>query len=227
MLRCSELPAAAFADKIAVMTEVTTGAARERAIDAAEALLTESGASSVSLGAVAHRLGVPLALVTQHFAHPDDLYAAMAERWFRPMVAIMEEVVASDLPPRRKMFEFYARRFVLIRRMYDVDPVQLRHYVEIGNEHFEAVRSYVDLGDHYLCEIIAEAMAEGHFAGFAIDDALSLINQMVASYVNIALMTLIMPKLSEEKLGRIVDTIFDGLSGDERGARGITGMRAA
>jgi hypothetical protein len=45
--------------------------------------------------------------------------------------------------------------------------------------------------------------------------------------VNIALMMLIMDKLSEKKLATIVDAIFDGLSGHARGADGLSGLRAA
>jgi len=125
------------------------------------------------------------------------------------------------------MYEFFARRFVILRDSYKADPVLFQMHCDLGNQHFEQVRSYVDLGDHYLCEIIAEAMADGHFPGLSIDEALSLINQMIAAYVNIALMALIMDKLSERKLATIVDTIFDGLSAQARGADGVTGLRAA
>ncbi|MCA1661967.1 MAG: hypothetical protein LC648_07335 [Novosphingobium sp.] len=100
-------------------------------------------------------------------------------------------------------------------------------HCDLGNQHFAVVRSYVDLGDHYLCEIIAEAMSDGHFPGLSIDEALSLINQMVSAYVNITLMILIMDKLSEAKLARIVDAIFDGLSAEDRGALGVKDLRAA
>jgi hypothetical protein len=50
---------------------------------------------------------------------------------------------------------------------------------------------------------------------------------MVAAYVNISLMALVMPRLSEDKLARIIDAIFDGLSATDRGARAVTGLRAA
>ena len=50
---------------------------------------------------------------------------------------------------------------------------------------------------------------------------------MISAYVNIALMVMIMDKLSEAKLARIVDTIFDGLSAEDRGAIGVQGLRAA
>lgn len=202
-------------------------AGRERAIDVAESIIDERGASALNLGEVATRLGLPLVAMARWFENQDALLEAIAGRWFRPKIAIMEEVVASDLPPRRKMYEFYARRFTAIRDSYRADPVRLRTYADIGNQHYEAVRSYVDLGDHYLCEIIAEAMADGHFPGLSIDEALSLINQMLAAYVNIALMVQVMDRLTEDKLARIVDAVFAGLSAEDRGAKGVTGLRAA
>lgn len=200
---------------------------RERAVDAALEILEDKGPNALTMGETASRMGVSVAALQRSFATYDDLLEAIAERWFRRKVTIMEEVVASDLPPRRKMYEFFARRFAILRDSYNADPVLFQMHCDLGNQHFEVVRSYVDLGDHYLCEIIAEAMSDGHFPGLTIDEALSLINQMVAAYVNIALMILIMDKLSEAKLARIVDAIFDGLSAEDRGALGVKDLRAA
>ncbi|MDE2437222.1 MAG: hypothetical protein KGM49_13270, partial [Sphingomonadales bacterium] len=152
---------------------------------------------------------------------------AVAEYWFRPKVAIMEEVVASDLAPRRKMYEFFARRFASLKAEWEHDPALFATYAELGRENFEQVRSYVDLGDHYLSVIVGEAMAEGHFAGLSVDETLSLINQMVSVYVNIGVMEMIMPRLTVDKLARIVDAIFDGLSATDRGAKAVSGLRAA
>ena len=208
-------------------THEATDPARERAVDAALEILEAKGPNALTLGETASRMGVSVAALQRTFESYDDLLEAIAERWFRRKVKIMEEVVASDLPPRRKMYEFFARRFVVLRDSYNADPVLFQMHSDLGNQHFEVVRSYVDLGDHYLCEIIAEAMADGHFAGLTIDEALSLINQMVAAYVNIALMIMIMDKLSEKKLAIIVDTIFDGLTAQARGADGLSGLRAA
>ncbi len=202
-------------------------AGRARAIEAAVQLLEENGPAGLTYAAVAARLNLSLAGLSRYLASYEAMLEGIAEHWFNPKIALMEEVVASDLPPRRKMYEFFARRFVVVREQYRTDPVVFQAYCDIGNQHFELVRSYVDLGDHYLCQIIGEAMADGHFPGLSIDEALSLINQMVAAYVNIATMALIMDKLTEAKLAQIVDAIFDGLSAEARGAQAVTELRAA
>lgn len=202
-------------------------AGREQLLDIATAMIEERGNGAMTMTELAALAGMSPANLYRYFDSKEAVIEAIAGRWFAPKVAIMEEVVASDLPPRRKMYEFYARRFALVRGMWERDPVVFQTYCDVGEEHFEVVRSYVDLGDHYLGEIVAEAMADGHFAGLEIDETISLINQMVAPYVNIGLMAMIMPKLSEDKLARIVDALFDGLSATDRGARAITGLRAA
>jgi hypothetical protein len=98
----------------------------------------------------------------------------------------------------------------------------------MGAAQFERVRSYVDLADHYLCEVIAEAQADGHFAGLEIDEALSLINQMVNNYTLPDALLYIGEKLTEQKLARIVDTIFIGLSGEAgEAAAGVNTIRIA
>lgn len=202
-------------------------AGRERAVEAAIRILEESGPAGLTYSGVAARLNLSPAGLGRYVANYDALLEGIAEHWFNPKIALMEEVIASDLPPRRKMYEFFARRFVVVRERYHADPVMFQAYCDIGNQHFELVRSYVDLGDHYLCQIISEAMADGYFPGLSIDEALSLINQMVAAYVTITLMAMIMDKLSEAKLARIVDAIFDGLSAEARGAQAVSGLRAA
>jgi AcrR family transcriptional regulator len=206
-------------------TDIEAG--RERLIDVVIELVEERGASALTVAEVATRAGMSPANLYRYFESRDAMIEAVAERWFQPKVAVMEEVVASDLPARRKLYEFYARRFTLIRAMWERDPVVFQTYCDVGEEHFEVVRSYVDLGDHYLGEIVAEAMAEGHFPGLEIDETISLINQMVSCYVNIGQMAMVMPKLSEKKLARIIDALFDGLSAVDRGASGLVGLRAA
>ncbi|MCW1383108.1 TetR family transcriptional regulator [Novosphingobium sp. KCTC 2891] len=202
-------------------------AERERLVEIATALIEERGSTALTMQEVAIRAGMSPANVYRYFESKEALLEALAEYWFRPKVQAMEDVVASDLPARRKMYEFFARRFTMMRRHYEADPVAFQTYIEIGNEHFEQVRSYVDLADHYLGVIIGEAMGEGHFTDLGIDETISLVNQMVAPYCAINTMMMFMDRLTEDKLARIIDAVFDGLSAADRGAKGVTGLRAA
>ncbi|MCT2559971.1 hypothetical protein N0B51_13390 [Tsuneonella sp. YG55] len=199
---------------------------RDRLVRTAMRMIEERG-DEVTRTALAAGAGVPRARIEALFPEETDLFDAIVERWFVDHVAIMEDVLASDLPPNRKMYEFFVRRFRLQRERFRADPAAFKVYCELGAAHFERVRSYVDLADHYLCELIAQAQAEGAFEGLAIDDALSLINQMVLPYTMADVLTYMEPRLSEEKLAKIVDTLFAGLSAVDGGARGIKGLRAA
>lgn len=200
---------------------------RERLVELALRIIEERGSQGLTMNELAARAGLSSAHLSRHFPVKDDLLEAIAELYFRPKVAIMDEVMASDLPVRRKMYEFFARRFVRMRESFYADPAAFQMYVEIGQEHIELVRSYVDLGDHYLGELIGEAMNEGYFAGLGVDEAISLVNQMVTLYVNVGTMKYVMDKLSEDKLARIIDAVFDGLSAQDRGARSVSDLRAA
>lgn len=206
-------------------TDIEAG--RDRLVELAIAMIEERGNSAITMTEFAARAGMSVANLYRYFDGKDAMIEAVAEYWFRPKVAIMEEVVASDLNPRRKMYEFFARRFAMMKAEWERDPVAFATYVELGKENFEQVRSYVDLGDHYLALIVGEAMADGHFEGLSVDEAISLINQMVGTYVNIGAMEMVMSKLSTDKLARIIDAIFDGLSAADRGAKAVSGLRAA
>ena len=202
-------------------------AGREALIGHVIAMIEESGTSAMTVTEIAARAGMSPPSLYRYFDSKEALIEAVAGRWFEPKVEIMEEVVGSDLPPRRKMYEFYARRFALMKAEWERDPVAFANYVELGKENFELIRGYVDLGDHYLAVIIGEAMADGQFAGLSVDEAISLVNQITNVYTNIGAMEQIMPKLSTDKLARIIDALFDGLSGQDRGAKAISGLRAA
>ena len=147
------------------------------------------------------------------FDSKEALLEAVAERFFDEKVRIMVEVTESDLPVRQKMYDYFARRFIVMVEKYEAEPDLLKSYLEIGQQYFEVVRGYVDLGDHYLALIVAEAMEQGYFTGLSIDETVSLINQMVHCYTNPeAIIFIRNNKLRVEKLALIVDAIFDGLS---------------
>jgi AcrR family transcriptional regulator len=207
------------------MTDLDAG--REQLIDLVVELIEERGSAAVTVSELAARAQMSPASFNRYFESREALIEAVAERWFQPMVMMMDDVLASDLPPRRKMYEFYARRFVYLRDVWQRDPVAFATYCELGGEHFELVRPFVDLGDHNLGMIIGEAMADGHFEGLEIDEAISLVNQITSVYCNIGPMQYLFPKLSEDKLARIIDALFDGLSAQDRGAKAVTGLRAA
>ena len=189
-------------------------------------LLRKRG-SEVNSEMLAAEAGVSRHRIETVFPDEGAIFDALAELWFRPLTAIMEEVLSSVLPANRKMYEFFARRFLHLRQVYRDDPAFFRLLCDLGTRRFERVRSYIDLADHYLCELIAQAQAEGHFEGLEIDRALSLVNQMVMCYTMADLLPLIEHRLSEEKLAAIVDTLFAGLSAKDGGAKGMKGLRAA
>ena len=199
---------------------------RRRFAREAMGLLERTG-EEVSRLRLAAELGVARARMEAIFPEEADLLDAITAEWFAPKIAVMDDVMASDLPPRRKMYEFFARRFALLRRNFEDDPATFRLYVEMGERYFEYAESYIDLADHYLCELIAEAQADGHLEGLDVDLARSIINQMVIGYIQPYLIAMIGDRLSEEKLAAIIDAVFDGLDARDGGARGTGKLHAA
>ncbi|MEM6477273.1 MAG: hypothetical protein AAF687_14040 [Pseudomonadota bacterium] len=190
-------------------------------------LVKERGAEVPYSAAVAES-GLTRSRFEQVFEDYDDLFDAIAKIWLHPHLVEMETALATDLPPPRKMYEFFRRRFLINRDRFRSDPEFFTIICEMGAANFEKVRSYVDLADHYLCEIIVEAQADGFLSGLEIDEALSLINQMVSNYTLPDSMIYLGDKLTEEKLARIVDTIFIGLSAEAGdSASGVNTLRVA
>lgn len=199
---------------------------RSRFAREAMALMERTG-EEVNRVRLAGELKIARSRLDVVFPEDSDLFEAITAEWFAPHIAIMDEVMGSDLPPRRKMYEFFGRRFVLLRENFREDPASFRLYVEMGERFFEYAQGYIDLGDHYLCEIIAEAQAEGHLKDMDVDFARSVINQMVAPYLMPYYIAMLGDRLTEGKLAHIVDAIFDGLRAADGGARSTKGLHAA
>ena len=190
--------------------------------------LVEERGSDVSYLEAQAESGLARARFEQIFPDYDDLFDAIAQVWLAPHMQVMEDVLASDLPPNRKLYEFVRQRFVISRDRFRADPQNFRLMCEMGAAHMEKVRSYVDLADHYLAELIVQAQADGYFAGLEIDETLSLVNQMISNYSMPDALAVLGDKLTEEKLARIVDTIFIGLSAEAgTTASGLSTIRAA
>jgi AcrR family transcriptional regulator len=202
-------------------------ATRALLLDCVEDLIRQRGGTSVSLAELAAAAAMSPANIYRFFENKEALYEAVAERWFEPKIRIMEDVVASDLPVRDKLYAFFARRFILMRAGYEYDPALFQSYIELGQEHFETVRGYVDLADHYLAMIVAEAIGAGHFSGLSIDQAVSLINLMIQPFCNPDLMVALMHSVTEAKLARIIDAILGGLQAraEDRDAAGVAMRR--
>lgn len=191
-------------------TDIQAG--RNALLEVVDDLIRKRGPVDLSMTDLAAAAGMPASVLYRYFADKEALLEAVAGRFFAEKVAIMVEVTESDLPVEAKMYQYFARRYLAMVEQFEKEPDVLRSYLEIGQQYFEVVRGYVDLGDHYLSLIVAEAMERGYFGGLTIDEAVSLINQMVQCYTNPdALFYIGTAKLKVEKLERIVATIFRGL----------------
>ena len=188
--------------------------------------LIERRGSAVDRLVLATEAGVSRARIEAVFPEESDLIDAIIEQWYAPDIAIMEEVLEANLPIQRRFYEFYARRFERHLARFHKDPATYALYLELGEAHFEQVRGYIDLADHYLTVLISEAQGEGYFAGLSIDRTLTLINQMVACYVSPQMMLIMSEKLALNKLAAIIDTLFAGLTGEDGGALGVNTLKA-
>ena len=187
-------------------------AVKQQLLDVVDDLVRRRGGADISMTELANAAGMSPSNIYRFFGSKEALLEAVAEKWFAEKIRIMEEVCATDLPARDKMFAFFARRFAVMVDQHAAEPELFKSYLEIGQQNFEVVRGYVDLGDHYLAMIVAEAMEQGYFEGLSIDQTVSLINQMVQPYCNPeAIIYIGTMKLNEQKLSRIIDTIFIGL----------------
>ncbi len=197
------------------LTDIDAG--RDHLLNIVEQMIRERGAVSVTLTELASVAEMSAGNIYRFFENKEALYEAIAERWFEPKIKIMEDVVASALPVRQKLYEFFARRFTLMFNNFSAEPALFNSHCELGEQHFEIVRGYIDLGDHYLAMIVADAVEEGYFKGLSIDQSVSLINLMVQPFCDPKMMSMLSHSVTEEKLARIVTAIFDGLGSDSKG----------
>lgn len=195
--------------------ETDIEAGREKLIATAEVIIRERGAINFTITDLAAEAGMSQSNVYRFFENKDALAEAMAGRWFAELITIIEDLVEADVPVEQKLYEFFARRLFIKRARFEEDPELFRSYMELGNEHFEVIRGYVDLTDHYMAMILAEAMEEGYFAGLELDQIVSLVNTMVQPFCNPNVMMDMMHLADEERLRQVIDTILTGLKARE------------
>lgn len=196
--------------------ETDIEAGREKLIQTAEVIIRERGAISFTITDLAAEAGMSQSNVYRFFENKDALAEAMAGRWFAELITIIEDLVEADMPAKQKLYEFFARRLAIKRTRFEEDPDLFRSYMELGNEHFEVIRGYVDLTDHYMAMILAEAMEEGYFEGLELDQIVSLVNTMVQPFCNPKLMMDMMHLADEDRLRQVIDTILSGLKAREQ-----------
>lgn len=203
--------------------ETDIEAGREKLIQTAEVIIRERGAISFTISDLAAEAGMSQSNVYRFFENKDELAEAMAGRWFAELITIIEDLVEADMPVRDKLYQFFARRLAIKRARFEEDPDLFRSYMELGDQHFEVIRGYVDLTDHYMAIILAEAMENGYFEGLELDKIVSLVNTMVQPFCNPNLMMDMMHLADEERLEQVIDTILTGL----KARSGETAKKAA
>jgi AcrR family transcriptional regulator len=195
--------------------ETDIAATRLRIIAAADRMIQEKGAISFTMSDLAPAVGMSPSNLYRFFENKDALAEAMAGEWFAELLVIMEELVSADIPVEEKLYQFFAKRVVIKRARYEDDPELFESYMELGDEHFDVIKGYVDLADHYMASILAEAMEKGYFKGLELDAVVSLVNTMMQPFCNPQLMMQMMHLATEERLRIVVNTIFKGLQADD------------
>ena len=203
-------------------------AIRQQLMDAAEEMVRTRGAINLSLTEVTAACGMSQSSFYRYFASKEAFFEAIAGRWFEELNQIMEDVVASDLPPREKLFEFFARRVAVKRARFEADPNLFRANMDLGEEHWEVIRGYVDLADHYMAVILGEAMAEGYFPGYDLDHVVSLTNLVMQPFCNPFVMIDMIRIATPDNLRIVINTLFDGLGTAQAitDAENVTPLRA-
>ncbi len=194
--------------------ETDIEATRAKLMAVADQIIQEKGAISFTMTDLASSFGMSPSNLYRFFENKDALAEAMAGEWFAELLIIMEDLVSADMLVEEKLYQFFAQRLVVKRARYEDDPALFESYMELGDEHFEVIKGYVDLADHYMAIILAEAMEKGYFKGLELDSVVSLVNTMMQPFCNPKLMMQMMHLATEERLRIVINTILKGLRSD-------------
>lgn len=191
-------------------------ATAELLLEAAEELIRERGAYEISVTDLALACGMSQSNVYRFFDSKEALFDAIAERWFRDFGVAMEAILNADMPVREKLFRFFECRLILKLARYDSDPALFMSYLALGESHHDVVDGYIDLATHHLAVLVSEAMAEGEFAGRAIDEVVGLINLMTIPFCDPHMIVEHRGQATPDNLRRVMDVIFAGLGQPEQ-----------
>lgn len=114
-----------------------------RILDAAEALFAERGYAGTSLRDVANRVGLRIPSLYNHFSSKQALYAAVLERGFGPVLALLAEFVAERARGGGASDELVERTMQLLAERPSLPRLLLHETLAGGQRLSPAVRDWV------------------------------------------------------------------------------------
>lgn len=129
---------------------------RNDLLDAAEAMLAETGGRRLVLSELAARLGLSQSYAHRFFGTKDDLVGALAERWFAQVEEIANANAKSGMPAEDRLRGHVLGILAAKRDRFDADPSLFLAYLELAKGHMEKVQEHTNRLTAILTEIVAE-----------------------------------------------------------------------
>lgn len=186
---------------------------RDQLLDTAESLLSHLGAGKVTVTEIAAACGMSQSNAYRYFPSKASLMAALAQRWFAEVEAMMDDILARNIPPRDKIRELLLATYQLKRARHDADPALFAAYMELAAANGWAVATHTSEGNARFRQLVrAHLSASGRRTAAAdritqtLLDATTLIRDPNLILQNHA-------ELTDERAERLADlamTLLDG-----------------
>ena len=142
--------------------------ARDRILDATEAVLRRFGPEKATVVAVAKALGMSHANIYRFFPSKAELHAAVADRWLKVVSAPLARIADEPGPAPDRLGRWFHTLAELKRRKVLDDPELFANYHAVAEASTGVVATHLGELLSQLARIIADGTRSG---SFAVEDA--------------------------------------------------------
>ena len=122
---------------------IDIAAARQKLVEAAEALLVRHGPRKVTVSDIAAQCGMSQSNAYRFFPSKASLMSAITARWFEDLEVALKSIVSEDKPPRHLIRNFLLCQLRLQRDRHDRDPELFQSYLDLGAQNMDPVWVHV------------------------------------------------------------------------------------
>lgn len=132
---------------------------RAEMLDAAEALLAESGGQRLVMSDIARRLGMSQSYAHRFFPTKHDLVGGLAARWFEAVEAIGAEIIAGNDPAPLRLRRLILATLAVKRSRFDENPQLFIAYMDLARDHMTLVTAHAAVLRGQIREVVSEIVA--------------------------------------------------------------------
>ena len=137
---------------------------RDQILDQAARLFLQYGYKRTTMEDIASALGMSKASLYLHFSSKDDIFRAVSDLAAQRVLALMQQVVDSDLAPVQKLHRIFVASLLAVWDFCHQAPHAPELWLEVRNTLSDKISAAREIGRQMVARVITEGREAGTFS---------------------------------------------------------------